>query len=191
MPFNIFPCCLYLRSRVPLQNFFLTTSQSGLNTLKQRFPQFNIWKHFMGHCRFGEKDTFNVCFFPFRMFFLQQQRNYLAIGAWAVLERAERNSDSVVAPSDLLKGSWLLFGWVGGFWEEEEEKKGEWGGIVLLCRCCFLSSYLRESCGFSKPESSSYWGRINHEEREGVENKRAKSKKLKIGNFWAKSTLPW
>ena len=28
---------------------------------------------------------------------------YLAIGAWAVLDKAERNSDSVVPPSDLLK----------------------------------------------------------------------------------------
>ena len=42
------------------------------------------------------------------MYFLCiSQLDYLAIGAWAVLDMAERNSDSVVAPSDLLKG-WLI-----------------------------------------------------------------------------------
>ena len=39
----------------------------------------------------------------FERFLVLTRSEYLAIGAWAVLDRAERNSDSVVPPSDLLR----------------------------------------------------------------------------------------
>ena len=103
---------------------------------------------------------------------------------------AERNSDSVVPPSDLLKGSWVIqvIGRVMG--RRKRKRRGDGGGgrgkeggmgedCAAGAMCCFSSSsYLRESCGFSKPESSSYWGRINHEERENKLASKSRSRRI-------------